>query len=243
MALERRHEASAGARAVMRFVGSEPCRQRPIPVALESRITRVILSTDAPAAANRPPCSEGSFLAGMPPTQREDARRNAPRERLPEPTKGGAMTDSEMDELGPVDYVVVEFPADRANFSGEMAAELSALTKSGQVRVLDLLFLKKNPDGSIEGFESHDFGDDELGELRELETELAMLLAEEDVEAIGAALEPESVAAVLVWENVWAAPFGSAVRRSGGELVASGRIPIQALAAALEADEHAKEGV
>ena len=153
------------------------------------------------------------------------------------------MTDGEMDELGPVDYVVVEFPADKANFSGEMAAELSALTKSGQVRVLDLLFLKKNPDGSIEGFESHDFGDDELGELRELETELAMLLAEEDVEAIGAALEPGSVAAVLVWENVWAAPFGSAVRRSGGELVASGRIPIQALAAALEADEHAKEGV
>ena len=153
------------------------------------------------------------------------------------------MTDTEIDELGPVDYVVIEFPADSANFSGAMAAELSALTKSGQVRVLDLLFLKKNPDGSIEGFESHDFGDDELGELRELETELAMLLAEEDVEAIGAALEPGSVAAVLVWENVWAAPFGSAVRRSGGELVASGRIPIQALAAALEADEHAKEGV
>ena len=153
------------------------------------------------------------------------------------------MTDSEMDELGPVDYVVVEFPADRANFSGEMAAELSALVKSGQVRVLDLLFLKKDPDGSIEGFESHDFGDDELGELRELETELAMLLAEEDVEAIGAALAPGSVAAVLVWENVWAAPFGSAIRRSGGEMVASGRIPIQALAAAIEADEHAKEGV
>jgi hypothetical protein len=110
--------------------------------------------------------------------------------------------------------------------------------------VLDLLFLTKNPDGSIEGFESHDFGDHELGELRELETELAMLLAEEDVEAIGAALEPGSVAAVLVWENVWAAPFGSAVRRSGGELVASGRIPIQALAAAIGEDEAATvEGV
>lgn len=153
------------------------------------------------------------------------------------------MADTDVDELGPVDYVVVEFPADRANFSGEMAAELSALTKSGQVRVLDLLFLRKSLDGSIEGFESHDFGDDGLGDLRELETELAMLLAEEDVEAIGAALEPGSVAAVLVWENLWAAPFGSAVRRSGGELVASGRIPIQALAAALEADEHATEGV
>jgi hypothetical protein len=154
------------------------------------------------------------------------------------------MNDADVDELGPVDYVVVEFPADRANFSGEMASQLSALVKSGAVRVLDLLFLKKEPDGSIEGFESHDFGDDELGELRELETELAMLLAEEDIESIGAALEPGSVAAVLVWENAWAAPFTSAVRRSGGQLVASGRIPIQALAAALEADEATtKEGV
>ena len=71
-----------------------------------------------------------------------------------------------------------------------------------------------------------------------------MLLAADDVESIGAALEPGSIAAVLVWENVWAAPFGAAVRRSGGELVASGRIPIQALAAALEADESTeKEGV
>ena len=154
------------------------------------------------------------------------------------------MDDNDVDELGPVDYVVVEFPADQANFSGEMAAELAALVKSGAVRVLDLLFLRKSPDGSVEGFESHEFGDGELGELRALETELAMLLAEEDIESIGAALEPGSVAAVLVWENVWAAPFGSAVRRSGGQLVASGRIPIQALVATLEADEAtAKEGV
>jgi hypothetical protein len=154
------------------------------------------------------------------------------------------MHDSDVDELGPVDYVVVEFPAAQANFSGEMAAELTALVKSGAVRVLDLLFLRKNPDGSVEGFESHEFGDGDLGELRALETELAMLLAEEDVESIGAALEPESVAAVLVWENLWAAPFGAAVRRSGGQLVAGGRIPIQALAATLEADEAtATEGV
>ena len=154
------------------------------------------------------------------------------------------MTDEDVDELGPVDYLVVEFPADKANFSGEMAAELSALVNRGLVRVLDLLILKKNDDGSVEGFESHDFGDDELGELRALEDELALLLAEEDVESIGAAMEPGSVAAVLVYENVWAAPFGAAVRRSGGELVASGRIPIQALAAALEADETTvSEGV
>ena len=154
------------------------------------------------------------------------------------------MNDTDVDELGPVDYLVVEFPADKANFSGEMASELSALVERGVVRVLDLILLKKELDGSVEGFESHDFGDVDLGGLRELETDLALLLAEEDVESIGASLEPGSVAAVLIWENAWAAPFGSAVRRSGGQLVASGRIPIQALAAAIEADETtASEGV
>jgi len=154
------------------------------------------------------------------------------------------MTYDDVDELGPVDYVVVEFPVGEANFSGEMAAELLGLVKRDVVRVLDLLFLTKHEDGSVEAFESHDFGGGDLGELRALETELAMLLAEEDVESIAAALEPGSVAAVLVWENAWAAPFGAAVRRSGGQLVASGRIPIQALAAALEADQETiKEGV
>jgi hypothetical protein len=87
------------------------------------------------------------------------------------------MNDEDVDELGPVDYVVVEFPADKAKFSGEMAAELTSLVKRGDIRVLDLLFLTKNSDGSVEGFESHDFADSELGELRELETELALLLA------------------------------------------------------------------
>jgi galactose-1-phosphate uridylyltransferase len=149
------------------------------------------------------------------------------------------MADEDVDELGPVDYLVVEFKAEDANFSGEMAAELSALIERGVVRVLDLMILKKELDGSVEGFESHDFGNGQFSELRELETEMAMLLAEEDVESIGAALEPGSIAAVLVFENVWAAPFGSAVRHAGGQLVASGRIPIQALAAALEADEAA----
>ena len=147
------------------------------------------------------------------------------------------MSDSDIDELGPVDYIVVEFPADQADFSGAMATELSGLVDRGTIRVLDLVILKKELDGTVEGFETHDFGDGELGELRALETELAMLLAADDVEAIGAALEPGSVAAVLVWENAWAAPFAAAVRRSGGQLAASGRIPIQALAAALEADE------
>src|SRR5690349_4180202 len=104
------------------------------------------------------------------------------------------MNDTDVDELGPVDYIVVEFPADRADFSGAMATELSALIERGTIRVLDLLMLKKDLDGSVEGFESHNFGDTNLAELLELETELAMLLAEEDVEAIGATLEPGTVA-------------------------------------------------
>jgi hypothetical protein len=154
------------------------------------------------------------------------------------------MTDTDVDELGPVDYIVVEFPGDTADFSGAMAAELSGLIERGTIRVLDLLILKKDLDGSVEAFESHDFGDSDLAELIELETELAMLLAADDVEAIGASLEPGSVAAVLIWENVWAAPFGAATRQSGGQLVASGRIPIQAIAAAVEADQATiKEGV
>ena len=154
------------------------------------------------------------------------------------------MNDTNVDELGPVDYIVVEFPAETADFSGAMATELSALIERGVIRVLDLLILKKDLDGTVEGFESHDFGDTDLAGLIELETELAMLLAEEDVEAIGASLEPGTVAAVLIWENLWAAPFGAAARRSGGELVASGRIPIQAIAAAVEADKATiKEGV
>jgi Family of unknown function (DUF6325) len=148
-----------------------------------------------------------------------------------------AMNETDADELGPVDYLVVEFPADRANFKGEIAAELSALIDRDLVRVLDLILLKKDADGSVEGFESHDFGDGDLAGVLGVETELALLLAEEDVKAIGEALEPGTIAAVLVWENTWAAPFGSAVRRAGGQLVAEGRIPLQALAAAIEADE------
>jgi hypothetical protein len=154
------------------------------------------------------------------------------------------MNDAAVDELGPVDYLVVEFPADKADFSGAMAEELSALVGRGVIRVLDMLILKKDLDGSVEGFESHDFGDSDLAELLELETELALLLAADDVESIGAAMEPGSVAAVLIWENLWAAPLGAAVRHPGGELVAGGRIPIQAIAAAVEAHEATtKEGV
>ena len=149
------------------------------------------------------------------------------------------MGNTDVDELGPVDWIVVEFPGSK--FNGEIAPALRDLVERDLVRVLDLLMLKKDSDGSLEAFELSDLDMDEIGELRSYETELAMLLSEDDVTAVAAAVEPGSSAAVLVWENTWAAPFASAVRRSGGQLVASGRIPIQALLAAVEADEREAE--
>ena len=119
-----------------------------------------------------------------------DARRGVSARDAHKRLLESEVNDSVVDELGPVDYVVVEFPADEANFSGEMALEPSALVERDLVRVLDLLFIKKDVDGSVEAFESHEFEDSEVGRLRGLETDLALLLAEEDVESIGAALEP-----------------------------------------------------
>jgi Family of unknown function (DUF6325) len=149
------------------------------------------------------------------------------------------MADINVDELGPVDYLVVGFPADKADFSGAMASELKALVDSNTIRVLDLVMIMKDKDGSVEAAELRDADDSEIGELRALERDLAILLAEEDIDEIGASLEPGSAAAVLVWENTWAASFGSAVRKSGGELLANGRIPTQSLIAAVEADRQA----
>jgi hypothetical protein len=144
------------------------------------------------------------------------------------------MTNTPLDELGPVDYVVVEFPAGAKNFTGEMAAELLKLVGAGLIRVVDILILDKNEDGSVEANEFSDL--EELGEMQAIEAELADLLAAEDVEHLAAAMEPGSTAGVLIWENLWAAPFASAARRSGGQLIANGRIPIQAIIASVEAD-------
>jgi Family of unknown function (DUF6325) len=149
--------------------------------------------------------------------------------------------DRDLDSLGPVDYVVVEFPAGASNFTGEMAEELVALVDAGTIRVIDVLILTKNEDGTVEPMELSEI--DDLGPLRAIEAQLAELLAEEDVEHLAAAMDPGSTAGVLIWENLWAAPFGSAARRSGGQLLASGRIPIQAIIASIEADEaNATEG-
>ncbi len=144
-----------------------------------------------------------------------------------------STSPADVDELGPVDYLVVEFPTGHATFSGEMAAALADLQAKGTIRILDLLVLQKANDGSVEGFEVEDL---ETDELRSVETELAEILAADDVAHLAAAMEPGTVAGVVVWENLWAAPFASAARRAGGQLIATGRIPIQALLASFEAE-------
>ncbi len=149
------------------------------------------------------------------------------------------MSDDVLDELGPIDYLVVEFPAGKADFSGAMAEQLKALVEAGTIRVLDLLIITKDAGGEVDAFEVHEFEDGDAGLLRELGAEYAELLSDEDVGYIAEALEPGTVAAALVWENTWAAPFAASIRHSGGQLVASDRIPMQAILAALEADEEA----
>jgi hypothetical protein len=155
--------------------------------------------------------------------------------------EAAVQQNTDLDSLGPVDYIVVEFPAGASNFTGEMATELIALVDAGTIRVIDVLILTKNADGTVDAMELSDI--EELGPLQEIEAQLASLLAEEDVAHLAAAMDPGSTAGVLIWENLWAAPFASAARRSGGQLIATGRIPIQAIIASIEADQaSATEG-
>jgi hypothetical protein len=145
------------------------------------------------------------------------------------------MTERTLDELGPVDYLVVEFPAGQQNFTGEAAAELLRLHDAGIIRVMDLVLVGKGEDGTVMAQELGDLED--LGEFGRLEAELAETLAEEDVLNLGAVMAPGSMGALLVYENLWAAPFAAALRHAGGQLVTNGRIPVQAIIAAVEADE------
>ena len=151
----------------------------------------------------------------------------------------GGTEGTGVDELGPVDYLVVEFPPGAQNFTGEMAAELVRLSDAGTIRVLDLVILQKAADGSVDAYEIDET--EAADEIRALETHVSEILAADDVEHLAAAMEPGSVAGVLVWENTWAAPFSSAARRAGGQLIATGRIPIQAIAASIEAEQAAEE--
>ncbi len=137
-------------------------------------------------------------------------------------------------EMGPIDYLLIEWPGRQPN--GEVAPHLVDLVDRGLIRILDLLFIAKDEEGNVAALNIADVGG-EVAELAIFEGASSGLLGDEDVEQAGGVLEPGTSAALLVFENSWAAPFVGAVRRSGGELVASGRIPAEDVLAALDAAE------
>ena len=140
------------------------------------------------------------------------------------------MTD--VTEMGPVDYLVVEFPGNR--MTGEGLPLLVDLVDRGLIRILDLVFVKKEEDGSVAAIQIADLDGDGQLDLAVFEGASSGLLGDDDLADAGGVLEPGSSAGILVYENVWAAPFAAALRRGGGQLVASGRIPVQALLDAVD---------
>jgi len=143
--------------------------------------------------------------------------------------------NDEFAEMGPIDYVVVEFPGNR--MTGEGFPLLVDLVDRGLIRILDLLFVRKEEDGSVVGLEIADLTGDGALDLAVFEGVSSGLLGQDDLDEAGAALEPGSSAGILVYENLWAAPFATALRRGGAQLVASGRIPVPAVLAALDATD------
>lgn len=135
--------------------------------------------------------------------------------------------------MGPVEYVVIAFPGNR--FRGEIAPELQNLVASGTVRILDLTFIKKDEDGSVSYVELDALDPTEASVFDDIDGEVGGLFSEEDLELIAEGLVPNSSAAVLVWEDTWAAPISRAIRNAGGELVAHERIPAPVVEQALEA--------
>jgi hypothetical protein len=146
------------------------------------------------------------------------------------------MSNESIDEMGPVDYILVEWPGRQP--TGEALPHLLNLVESGIIRILDIAFITKDESGEVAGIEIAELGD-AVEEVTIFEGASSGILSDEDTVEAAQALEPGTSAALLVYENAWAAPFASAVRRSGGQLVASGRIPVQAIIAALDEIEAA----
>ena len=153
----------------------------------------------------------------------------------PPARKGITVSAEQLEEMGPIDYIVLEWQGDQP-VTGEVMPLLLNLVDRGLIRILDLAFLSKGEDGSVATLDLTDLAQD-LGELAAFDGASSGLLGPEDLEEAATALEPGTVAGVLLWENRWAAPVATALRRSGGQLVASGRIPIQAILASLDASE------
>jgi dihydroorotase-like cyclic amidohydrolase len=143
----------------------------------------------------------------------------------------------ELEEMGPIDYVLVEWPGKQP--TGEAVPYLVDLVDKGIIRVLDLAFITKAEDGSVAGIDIADLGE-LVEEMKVFTGASSGVLSDDDFAEAAEALEPGTSAALLVYENRWAGPFAAAVRRSGGQLVANGRIPVQAFLAALDAAEEAE---
>ena len=144
--------------------------------------------------------------------------------------------DAHGEELGPVDIVVIGYPAD-APMTGEAVPLLLDLVERGIIRVLDALFVVKNADGTFSGFEAVGLDEKGVGDLREFEGASSGLLGDEDAATAAEALEPGSAAVLIVYENRWAGPFAAAVRRNGGIVVDYQRIPAEDVVAAIDAIE------
>ena len=144
------------------------------------------------------------------------------------------MDQEQFEEMGPVDYIVLEWPGRQP--SGEAVPLILDLVERGIVRIMDVAFIQKDEDGTVRGMEV-DALEGEAARFTEFEGASSGLLDDEDLRDAADALAPGTAAAILVWENRWAAPIAVALRRSGGQLVACGRIPIQAIVASLEATE------
>jgi hypothetical protein len=149
--------------------------------------------------------------------------------------QGESVSADELEEIGPIDYLIIEWP-DRQP-TGEAAPLLVDLVDRGLIRVLDLAFIAKGEDGSVTMLELSALAA-QSESLKELAGASSGLLTEEDADEAATALEPGTSAAILVYENRWAAPFAAALRRSGAQLVANGRIPVQGILAALDAAEE-----
>jgi uncharacterized membrane protein len=143
----------------------------------------------------------------------------------------------QLDEMGPIDYVVLEWPGRQP--SGEVAPLLVDLVDRGIIRILDIAFMVKDEDGTVAAIDLAAVANGDAAGFSEFEGASTGLLGDEDLQEAAAALEPGTSAAVLVWENRWAAPVAVALRKSGGQLVASGRLPVQAILASLDALEAA----
>jgi hypothetical protein len=144
--------------------------------------------------------------------------------------------ESHQEEIGPIDIVVIAYPAD-APMTGEAVPLVLDLVERGIIRILDVLFVMKNEDGTFSGFEATDLDAKGVGDFREFEGASSGLLGDEDVATASQALEPGSAAVMIVYENRWAAPFAAAVRRNGGVVIDNQRIPVQDVIDALDAVE------